>query len=421
MKLTIAMLLLAWVVGPAPAAAGPGDGIRIGGTGGRLHPYLELEPRYDSNVYLADPTTGTGAVGDFIIHFRPGLRLDIPGDPVKLTFDGALDWAQYTGAQGATSGLSHLYAYALLGVMVNEHGTVSLDAGDDFWRTNNSPSMSLGSAVITNFNTLHAKVPWTPGGGALVLTTTGTWVLESFEPYYSGAVCDPNAYPGCSSSYYSKLGYNELRATEAISWKFLPRTSAVFEAEFFDRIPVDRTVSVGVDGLRVRAGATGLVTAHFAATLKAGYGDTLHSAGVPYGTWLLTAEGEWIGNELMGAKAGYVHDLGSDPGNEFALYDLNRAYADGRLQLTSGPTLELRADWERRDYHQTPSSTLPPGANAQLLHVQPSIEGELTRWLKLAGGYTFTKRMSHLPTVTTPIAAYNYSKNEVWVRATFTY
>jgi hypothetical protein len=51
------------------AAASPGNGIRLGGSEGRLHPFLDVELRYDSNVSY---TPANEAVADLILHARPG-------------------------------------------------------------------------------------------------------------------------------------------------------------------------------------------------------------------------------------------------------------------------------------------------------------------------------------------------------------
>jgi hypothetical protein len=412
---TGALVALLWA---APALAGPGNGIRFGGSEGRLHPYLEIEGRYDSNVFL---TAGTGgeSKSSFVLHFRPGVRLDVPGDPAKVFFDGQLDWAQYTGS-GLPSELSKLYGSAVVGVRVNEGGSVSLDFEDAFRRLNWTPSLSLREALVTNYNTLRASLPWTPGGGALVLTTSGQWVLEAFEPLLPGQLVDGVAL--------SKYGYSEIQAGEELNWRFLPRTSATFEANYFDRLPNSSLVSRHVRGLRVIAGATGLVTPHFAATAKAGYGDTLQSAGIAFRTWLAYFEGEWIGNELMRARAGYEHGMGSDPGAAFAVYRMHRAWAEGRLALAAKVEGKLRAEWQRRDYPSLevvcPPLTGTPGPSGGIkvdqFRIEPTVEAELARWARVGVGYAYTTRDSSSPNVTLT-QGFNYAKHEAWLRLTFTY
>ena len=152
--LLVAFLALA----AAPAGASPGNGIRLGGSEGRLHPYLDLETRWDSNVYYA---TETGVVGDLILHVRPGFSLKVPGELVAVDLDANVDWAQYFGLQESTTkDLSQLYASATLGLAVNRRGTIGLELDDQFRRDPSTSSFVFEGAVISNKNFLSLRVPW---------------------------------------------------------------------------------------------------------------------------------------------------------------------------------------------------------------------------------------------------------------------
>ena len=67
-----ALAALAMLAVATAAQASPGNGIRMGGTAARLHPFLELESRYDSNIAFSDQ--GRQQAG-WILHVRPGLSL----------------------------------------------------------------------------------------------------------------------------------------------------------------------------------------------------------------------------------------------------------------------------------------------------------------------------------------------------------
>jgi hypothetical protein len=400
----------------APALASAGSGIRLGGSEGRLHPFLEVEGRYDSNVFY---TTANKTLGDFILHFRPGILMTVPGDATAVDLNASLDWAQYLGAEGDTTGLSRLYGDATLGIGLNRRGAIGLELSDDFHRTTNTSSVALGTAAITNFNTLKVGVPWRPGGGALVLTLGGEWVVESFEPYLTGSLCVPGD-PNCDATRLSKLGYNDLRGGAELRWKFLPRTAAVLEASYFSRLPNDRSVSFAVDGFRTYAGMTGLITAKIAGTLKAGYGSTLDVSGdaasqLPtrkFQTWLANAEVEWLPVETSSLRLGYVHDLAPDPGLQTAVFQQHRAYVEGRALLAARYTLRLLGQWERRTYE------LGTNATINLYHVEPGVEVEVARWLRVVAAYAYTKRDS--PTPGGP-QAFAFDKNEAWLRFILTY
>lgn len=398
----------------APAAGSAGNGVRLGGSEGRLHPFFEVEDRYDSNVYYS---AAQKPVGDMVLHLRPGLELTVPGELTAAELTGSLDWAQYLGLDvGQTkTQLSKLYGQADVGVSLNRRGQVGLELDDEFRRAPGSNALILTNAVISNYNTLRTRVPFRPGGGALVFTANGTWTLESFDSYFTEPTC-----PGCTGNV-SEFGYNEFRAGGDVKWKFLPRTAAMFQAGWFTRLP--NAAASAVSGVEVQAGLTGLVTPHLGATLKAGYSGTygVASGNVATGsvaivsletgnvkTWLSTVEAEWIATDSASVKAGWTHGLGIDPGP--ALYTSNRVYGTGRILLAGRYGLRFDANFESRDYS-------PGSASASLIRLEPAFEAGLARWMSASVGYAYSRRTSSsLPAPVAPLPVFDYSKNETWLR-----
>jgi hypothetical protein len=392
---------------PAPAAATPGNGIRLGGSEGRLHPYLDVEGRWDSNVYY----TGASTLADVVVHIRPGFTVKVPGDLVAVDLDAKLDWAQYLGIDDpVTKDLSRAYAAALLGLTLNRRGAVGLELDDEFRRTPDTSVFSFDGAVVTNSNLLTARVPWRPGGGALVLALTGAWKLETYEPFGDCAATDATS---CDPQYLKDVSFNELRGGAEVRWRFLPRTSAVFEGSWFSHVPNDTTVAPEISGLDGRAGFSGLVTPHLGATVKAGYMDTLTSTPGAWGTWLATIEGEWLASDAATVRVGWNHGYGIDPSNVLSLYASNRVLAALRYTLAGRYGARLDLSWERRDY------AFVSDQNGDLLRVEPTVEAALSRWLNLTLGYAYTSRSSTFSTATA--AGFDYSKNEAWLRLVATY
>jgi hypothetical protein len=406
-KLTIAALL----AGASPLAlAAPGDGIRLGGSEGRLHPFLELEGRWDSKAYI-DPNRVTGQdFSDVIIHVRPGLTLAVPGEMTAVDLAAKLDIAQYLGNDDpSTKDLSQVYAEAELGVAVNRKGAVGLELADTFRRSDRPQAISIGAGVVSNFNLLDVKVPWRPGGGALTLNLNGGWALETYEALVTGANC-PGPDPLCN---LPDFGYNELRGGAGATWKFLPRTSALLEAGYFKRLP---KLSTAADpaGYRVSTGLTGLVTPHIAATLKAGYGSTTStttSTGTTpaLGTWLAAVEGEWLPSETTSVRLGYSHDLAVDPR---AQYELNRLSLDARQLVAGRVALALTGSWEYLAYS-------PGSETTTILQVSPSVGVEVTRWLRTELAYAYTDRSSTAGVAL--LGVRDYAKSEAWLKVVATY
>jgi hypothetical protein len=396
-KLMIAALLAGT---SSTATAQPGDGIRLGGSEGRLHPYVELEGRYDSNAYWT-----TEAVSDYIIHVRPGLTLTVPGEMTSVDAGASLDFAEYLGATDpATKDLSNLSARANLGITVNPKGTVGFEFNEDFDRSDRPRSLSFGTALVSNYNVLDVKVPWRPGGGALTLDAHGAWFMETYEaPVTAGC---PSPDPACSAA---DLGYNEYRAGAGVNWKFLPRTSGLLEATYYQRKPKDAVVSAtgDTDGWRALAGLTGLVTPHLAATVKAGYGSAASSNAAfgTLGTFLANVEGNWIPSETANVKLGYARDVRVDPG---VLYTDDRISIEARQLMAGRFELGLIGSWELLSYS-------PGSDTSTIVTVTPSVGAEITRWLKAELAYAYTDRNSD------SYGRGSYTKNEVWLKAVATY
>jgi len=402
-----AALLLAAL--PVPGAAAE-NGIKIGD--GRLHPYLVLEGRYDSNVLYG---TGQPPTGDLVLHLKPGFDLQIPGNQLSVDFGANLDWNKYLGLKSsATKDLSHLFGEATLALAANRTGTVGLELDDSFRRSDQTRSYSIVQAVVANYNDLRLAVPFRPGGGALALTVGGQWLLETFESFMSGAglACDPVATgnASCDPQILSKLGYNQVSGRGEVRWKFLPRTALAVEASYFVRIPNDTALSAQVKGLKTLAGLAGLVTPHLAATVKGGYGDTFGSAGGAYRTWLANVEIEYVTMGTAGGRIGYAHDYSADP--VYSVYGVHRLYLEGRMLLAGRLTVGARGEYDSVEY--------ATAGSVQIATFTPKLEVEVTRWLYASTGYGLTWRGgSSGGGGIAPVAG--YTKHEVWLSAKLVY
>jgi len=411
-KMAVATLFLGCV---SPAWAGAGNGIRFGGSEGRLHPFIELEGHYDSNVFVNDLGASQG---DLVLHVRPGLTLSVPGEMTSVEATAKLDFAQYLGLDdssvpgaGSSKDLSKLYAEAMLGITVNRTGLVGLELDDTFRRSDQPQALSLGTGVISNYNALTVRVPWRPGGGALTFGLGGTWALESYERFLPGTLCTGGVL--CDTAALNDLGYNDLSAAADLRWRFLPRTSATFAAEYFKRLPNKSSAVPGVSndpgGFRVKAGVTGLVTTHLSATLEAGYGATVGVTDT-FGTWLASAQLKWLPTETGSVALTYGHDLRIDPTVQ---YELNTVRLEARQLMAGRYTLKAAGGYSRLGYRNGLGNT-------GILTFSPGVEAELARWLRAEVGYAYTDRASSA-TANGALATADYTKHELWLKVTFTY
>jgi hypothetical protein len=325
---------------------------------------------------------------------------------LAVDFTGALDWAQYFGLSDVGSKkLSRLYADAKLGLKLNPRGVLGLQLDDSYRLSNRAQSLTAPGNLVTHYNALEVRAPWRPGGGALSLTASGGWALESYQELLKGT-CSSATAAACD---VTRFGYNQIGAGLAGSWHFLPRTSLVIEGSWFHRIPQSTALAVDASGYRAMAGVTGLVTSHFAATLKGGYGSTLAvTSGAQLGTWLATAEGEWLPSETTSLKAGYAHDFAVDPG--VPIYEAHRFQVTGRMLLGGRLSLGARGSVDLLAYQG--------GGSTMLVQAAPVVGMELARWLRAEASLGYTDRRS---SDEIKPAVLGYSKVEGWLKVTATY
>lgn len=404
---TLRLALAAALAATAPAARAAGDlGFKIG-EAGRLHLKLELDGQYDSNVFysqVGDP------VGGFVVDVIPGFELQVAGNNATLELKGDLDVKQYLTEEAKD--LSRVFGSASLGASVNSTGTVGLELTDTFAHSDQTPSLSVAQAVISNHNDLRLAVPMRPGGGALTLTLSGQWVKETFEEYVSAAGCDPLLNPTCVPGNIGDYGYNQYGGAAEVRWKFLPRTALVLDGNYFQRTPDDATLSLEVRGLRVNAGLAGLVTSRLAVTVKGGWGTAFDSPGFNWSTWLANLELQYVTQGPVSAKIGYLHDFRADPGLEYSVYALHRVYMDGKMLLGGKFTLRATLGWDGLEY-------VINGVTSSIFSFAPAVDYEVMRWIYVGASYTLTARTSG--GLAGPVPAFDYTRHVAGARVVFAY
>ena len=400
--------------GSVSTPLGDNNGIRVGP--GRLHPYFDLEGRYDSAaVYVpVDPNNPAGAYelkGDILMHFRPGFRLDVPGTDVTFGLNGFYDYVWYTGLISNTSAPSHSEAGADMHAEVNREGTVGLEVADKFSRSQLPQDIGVGVAVISLYNQLRLTAPIRPGGRAFEIRPHGEYTVEFFGSY-SGipqgiGPCPPSTCPG-NPSDPGVNDYQNYAGGLDIHWKFLPQTALVFESNFEGRSYFHPDSSVVPPGkiLKLVAGAQGLVTPKIQAILKAGYAIGFDGAA---STFIGRAEMTWNPNELSAVTVGVLRDVnnavGSASATDLRAYLNSKTFLIGRLGLHGNFAYDLISFTQGR------------GQSDQLFSLDLGPDFGVTRWFILSAGYVFSKRTSDYQ-ASLPL---NYTRNEIYLRLTFTY
>jgi len=397
------------------AAAADNNGIRFGP--GRLHPYFDLEGRYDSAaLYLpTDPLNSASPYelkSEILMHFRPGFRLDVPGTDVTFGLNGFYDYVWYTGIiTSGSSAASRSEAGAEMHAEINREGSVELDVADSFSRSDRPKDIGLGVAVISLYNQLKLTAPIHPGGRAFEVRPHGAYTVEFFGAYSGIPQGIGPCPPGTCASTPTDPGINDYQNYAGgvdVHWKFLPQTALIFESNFEGRSYFHPDASVVPPGkiLKLLAGAQGLVTPKIQAILKAGYAIGFDGAA---STFIGQAEMTWTPNEVSAITPGVLRDVNNAVGSASA--------TDLRAYLNSKTFLSGRLGLHGNFAYDFISFTQGRGQNDQLFSVDIGPDLAIARWFILSAGYVFSKRTSDYA-ASVPL---NYTRNEAYLRLTVTY
>jgi len=391
----------AWLA-PALAFAQLEDnnGIKVGE--GRLHPYIGLEMRYDSAAGYFGVNNTLSA--ELVNHTAPGMRYELLTSSWAMNFDGKADYVRYLGALSPGSEkISRLQANVDLTLGYGREQKVGFELVDHFYRSNQTPNAAIGVGNLALGNSVDARIPFRPGGGALEISPGGNFAFETFESLSSLAVpgCTD---PSCDPNFVPSMNYRNVRPELDARWKFFPKTAVILET-MMDFRRYNNATNPPASLLKAQTGVAGLISTKVSVLLKAGWGQDF--AGTYTKTPVAQAEVAYLLNETSDFKIGALRTL--EPVPVYGSYVDNRAYTNarllmgGRLILHGGAAFDYLVFSGSSRHDTTVSFDLGP-------------EYQLMRWLILAGGYTLTYRTS-----TEAALTFNYSRHEPYLRVIGTY
>ncbi len=390
----------------APARP-PANGLKVGD--GRLHPFIELQTRFDSAAgFLNAHDRGQPPKlrPELIVHVRPGARLDVPGDALQLGLNGNLDLLWYTGllSEGSNN-FSRVQGQGALDLLFNPGGTVELRLGDTLVRTDRAENPSVGVGVLSLYNQVRAELGIRPGGGALEIVPGASYTLERFSPLADGVLPDcPPSEPLCSPAAVSALNYGNAAFTLRGSYKFLPKTAVVLDARYDLRDYTGGSREARM--LTGSAGISGLVTPKISVLAKLGYANDYAVEDVR--SVIATVEGAWLASETANVRVGYLRRL--EPVAFFGSYVDDRAYAEARALVGGRLSARVYGSFDLLTFQEAPRRDT-------LWRLDVGPDYALTRWLVVGAGYMLTTRASSQSTAQT----FNFARHEGYLRATLSY
>ena len=396
------LVALALAVTPWAASADE-NGIRVGE--GRLHPYIEVESRYDTLVgYVGEADALTGATtlnpyGDLGMHYRPGCDLEVPSEAGACALAASVDIGQSRGTENeGTTEHDRVGAEADAAATFNPNGNVYFKVEDTFRRSDRTSMMVLTVGSITDFNLARVRLGIQPGSKALVIEPGYSLAFEHFEQE-DGALaanCTDND-PTCDPDSVTAFDYLTHTVHLDASWKFLPKTALVFDSAYASRSYIGELKAADgsgrsvrpleefdADSLKLMAGVAGLVTSKLSVTLKGGWGDQL-KGGVGFKSVLGLAEAGYRASEQFELKAGYLRSFESHPGPSL-FYSDDRIYASARAAFGESLAVTGEVSLDTIEFGDDRSD--------DLVRVAVGPTYEITRWLGVSAGFAHTKRDS---------------------------
>ncbi len=385
-------------------------GIKIGD--GRLHPYFDLEGRYDSAV----GSFGTSATpqGDIAVRFRPGLRFELLGSDNTVNFNGNAEYVLQTGAfSSGTREASRFQTDVGLDAAFNKTGAIEFQIGDQLVRSdrNNTPLFTIG--VLSLYNNLRISVPIHPGGGALEVSPKAAWAVEFFEPMIARSTSTftgcPLDNPACQPNKVIEANYSNLNLGLGARWRFLPKTAVVFDGGVDYRTYFYPGVSTRTATLmKLQVGLAGLISSKISVLALAGYGHDFISSNK---TFIAQAELGVLLSDATTFKFGYVRTLQPIP--VYGIFGDDRGYIDaktgiGRFSLTGSAAFDFLTFYG--------SSGLAPSRQDMIvtLGVRPSVA--IFSWFSISLAYSLSWRDS-----SSTLPGADFTRHEVILAFSFTY
>lgn len=417
---SLTLLLCGLVAASASAQeVAKSPGFKIGD--GALHPYLQLDGRFDSLVgyFNLDSAGNLVPSGEIVLHARPGVKFDLDTPSTTVAFNGNAEYLWFTGLISPGSrALSRFHASVGLDTAFNKDGAVEFRLGDQLTRSDRTQNPALALGAISLFNNVYIAAPIHPGGRALEVTPKVGWSVEFFERLVNGvaafcpvgvAECDP-----------ARSNYSNLNFGANAKWKFLPKTALILDVNadwrFYFADPTNQKVM-----FRSMAGIAGLISPRISATLLAGYAGDFTNGSIH--TFIANAELAYTVSDSTRVAIGYARNAMPVPVIGSMIND--RGYLKGGVGFFANRLTfngQLAVDY--LTFLSAPVSATAPVPNPTrndflvTLNVGPSFV--VTSWFDIGAMYTLSFRTSQSSTGPA-LGGLNYLRHEALLRLDFHY
>jgi len=380
------MGMLAACVVPLRALAGPGDGIRLGEV--VIHPSVQTEIGYQSNVHLLDRPGDTDSPDDWWLRIVPQVKAEKNGGRARFALHALYDWRKYAYNTELDSFQDFEVGAA---VNVNEERPLSL-ALENRTRAQSRPSeLELYGRHHRLSNTARVSTMYKPGT-ALEVKPSAFWYYDKFTASGSRDVFAEKHTTGVGAD---------------ARWAFLSRTVLAFTGEggqvrYTESIPLPqagRDVNTGSYWWHGEGGLVGQVRPKINIALKLGYGQAVYDDGESLndvrGITAL-AKVEWIPRATNHVTLAYDRDFRDVYFTNFRIND--RVSASYRHLLAGVWLGEARGAFAWQTYSE------PFERRDQVARTDLSMRRVLREWADVGLSYGYEQRWSNESGVAFPNA-----------------
>lgn len=341
------------------------------------------------------------------VYVEPGMSISTPeGESVDFSLEADVRWTEYLGEQPQIKAQSGLSAGGRLGLKFNPKGDVSLALSNDFRRSNEPPTSGGDRTINHTQDSAMAMLQIKPGAGLLRADLGYRW---------SGSFYKPDKYDELNKQTHHLL----FKGT----WKFLPKTALVFNAnKSYVRYAIaqrgEGVTVVRGKGLRnidssperLLGGIEGLFFPNVSINLLGGYGWSNYDEGGNFEGPLARAELEYsfgpssFENKFVLGYERYFSDssIGNYVRGDRGYGTYQQEFFDRRLQLrlrgsvddveTRGFPTSDRADVRRGP--DAPLVRLPEALYDTVLKGRIGAQYHIARWWSFKVSYQYERNMT---------------------------
>ncbi len=358
-KLIWGSLLLFFLISTSLYSGG-NQGIRIGVL--RIHPNLQLQAGYDSNVYM---TNLSNPPGDSFVAPALSLRIELPVLTHSFVFGGGLNYLNYFHETKQNN-----FAYFFVG---------DLDfifVGGLGFELYNKYSFTK-EPILGNYVNASGRLPHSSN----VLKPIITYKIPS------GAIESSLEFSWNVDNFYTQSAYNRsiMGLRLAFVYKFLPKTG--FYANLFGKNVSKSQLGVSSFNGGSEVGLRGLITAKLSASAGLGWKYGKYSDGTVESEPIIRLSLKEKFSKLMSLSLSFLRFSEDSVISEF--YNVTLVKMALWRALTSTLSTRIGGGWWRVDYF--PSGQVDNNYTAEInLNYSPIV----LSWLNGSLGYVFHRRDS---------------------------